>query len=64
MESLEIYEKAKDELAGLKKQLGSDYVSIDMTNLDGTTKEMIITALQNVIHERYKDVEQMTLGVQ
>lgn len=64
MESRKIYEDSGDELAKIRKSLGSDSTTINWSKLDGETKNELNLAVTDVIIKRQKEIEKITLGVQ
>lgn len=64
MEGIEIYEKSKKELDQLKKHLtNSGLITINFDNLDGPTKERMISAINGVITTRLRDINSTITGV-
>ena len=64
MESKQIYEESRDELCKISKELSANHVDIDFSKLDAKTREALVTAIQNVISNRLRDIDAVVLGVQ
>ena len=64
MESKKIYEVSGEELAKIRKSLATTSTTINWDKLDGVTKNKINNAIGNIVIERQKEIEKITLGVQ
>ena len=63
MESLQIYEASKNELAKIKKDLSQDLVTIDFSKFDEQTKEVVLSALSSSVSQRIAAVNRVLLSV-
>ena len=64
MESKKIYEVSGEELAKIRKSLGTTSTTINWDKLDGATKNRLNGAIGNIVIERQREIEKITLGVQ
>ena len=64
MESKKIYEVSGEELAKIRKSLATTSTTINWDKLDGVTKNKLNDAIGNIVIERQKEIEKITLGVQ
>lgn len=64
MESIEIYERSKKELQRIEKHSSAAVFSIDTSEMDGVTKERMLSAIRGVIAQRCLDIDRVILGVQ
>ena len=64
MESKKIYEVSGKELAKIRKSLATTSTTINWDKLDGVTKNKLNDAIGNIVIERQKEIEKITLGVQ
>ncbi len=64
MEGTKIYEDSKTEIARILKTIGSDTFSINVSELDGTTKEELLIAIKDVLYKRSREIDKVILGVQ
>ena len=64
MESRKIYEDSGDELAKIRKSLATTSTTINWDKLDGVTKNRLNDAIGNIVIERQREIEKITLGVQ
>ena len=64
MESKKIYEVSGEELAKIRKSLATASTTINWDKLDGVTKNRLNGAIGNIVIERQREIEKITLGVQ
>ena len=64
MESKKIYEVSGEELAKIRKSLATTSTTINWDKLDGVTKNRLNDAIGNIVIERQREIEKITLGVQ
>ena len=64
MESKKIYEVSREELAKIRKSLATTSTTINWDKLDGVTKNKLNGAIGNIVIERQREIEKITLGVQ
>ena len=64
MESKKIYEVSGEELAKIRKSLATTSTTINWDKLDGVTKNKLNSAIGNIVIERQREIEKITLGVQ
>ena len=64
MESKKIYEVSGEELVKIRKSLGTTSTTINWDKLDGVTKNRLNGAIGNIVIERQREIEKITLGVQ
>ena len=63
MDSDKTYEESLAELRHIRKQLTYDTISIDVSKLDGKSKEAIIYALSAAAADREKQIINLISGV-
>ena len=64
MESKKIYEVSGEELTKIRKSLATTSTTINWDKLDGVTKNRLNDAIGNIVIERQREIEKITLGVQ
>ena len=64
MESKKIYEVSGEELTKIRKSLATTSTTINWDKLDGVTKNRLNGAIGNIVIERQREIEKITLGVQ
>ena len=64
MEGKKIYTTSEEELAKIRKSLGTDTTVINWDKLDERTKHDLNRAVTDVVLDRQKEVQKITLGVQ
>ena len=64
MESKKIYEVSGEELEKIRKSLATTSTTINWDKLDGVTKNRLNGAIGNIVIERQREIEKITLGVQ
>ena len=64
MESKKIYEVSGEELTKIRKSLATTSTTINWDKLDGVTKNKLNGAIGNIVIERQREIEKITLGVQ
>lgn len=62
MEGLSIFEKSREELLRLKKEIYQDKIVINFDKLDGDTKDTMINAITGVISKRSAAVDRVLMG--
>jgi len=63
MESLKIYDESHKELIQIRRSMGFDSVTINLSKLDEQSKNELVQAINNVVSDRIKKVESVILGV-
>lgn len=64
MESTKIYEDSKEELKKIYKSMGNSSLEINFDKLDTKTRDLLTTAISNVVSKRMRDIDAVILGVQ
>jgi hypothetical protein len=62
MEGDSIYEESRAELQEILKHLSTDSVTINMSKLDGNTRNDLTSVIQKVIYERLRSIDKVILG--
>lgn len=63
MEGISIYEESLKEINRILKTCTSSSFSINVDKLDANTKGLLLTAIQDVLHKRSKEVSDTVTGV-
>lgn len=64
MEGTKIYEDSKVEITKILKAMNGSTFSINIDNLDATTKEELLSSIRNVLYSRSREIDKIILGVQ
>ena len=62
MEGDKIYEESRAELQEILKHLSTDSVTINLSKLDGNTRNDLTSVIQKVIYERLRSIDKVILG--
>lgn len=62
MEGDKIYEESRAELQEILKSLSTDSVTINLSKLDGNTRNDLTSVIQKVVYERMKSIDKVILG--
>ena len=62
MESLKIYEESYNELVKITKSTSSDQFTIDTTKLDTESKSQLLSAINEVLSRRKKQLDKFIFG--
>jgi len=62
MEGDKIYEESRAELQEILKHLSTDSVTINLSKLDGNTRNDLTSVIQKVVYERLRSIDKVILG--
>ena len=62
MEGDKIYEESRAELQEILKSLSTDSVTINLSKLDGNSRNDLTSVIQKVVYERLRSIDKVILG--